>query len=58
MGFWIMVSSALIGIGLTYYGLKRTRNHDLKWLCTVLGVVLIVFAIIIATPQGAELFYY
>ncbi|MTV81591.1 hypothetical protein [Secundilactobacillus folii] len=57
MGFWIMLSSALLGTGTTYYALKITRSPGRTWLCTVIGVVLIVFAIIIATPQGAQAFY-
>ena len=60
MGFWIMILSLVIGIALIVMAFKpdfsNTKNVLLlKASLTVLGAILVVFAVFLATPFGAEI---
>lgn len=59
MGFWIMALSFIIGIALIVIAFRRDFSNTkkvslLKASIKALGAVLVVFAVFIATPFGAE----
>lgn len=60
MGFWIMILSLVIGIALIVMAFKRDFSNTknvllLKASLTVLGAILVVFAVFLATPFGAAI---
>ncbi len=56
MGFWIMSLFALVGIILIWQGSIRHTKFS-RLLLIIIGGLSLLFAILLATPQGAELFY-
>ncbi len=55
MGFWIMIISGLLGLILIILGFSRKISKVTRYLLLCVGLIIIVFAILLATPQGAEL---
>lgn len=60
MGFWIMILSLVIGIALIVMAFKldfsNTKNVLLlKASLTVIGAALVIFAVFLGTPFGAEI---
>lgn len=59
MGFWIMILSLVIGIALIAMAFKRDFSNTkkvslLKASLIVIGAALVVFAVFLGTPFGAE----
>ncbi|MFD1126393.1 hypothetical protein ACFQ22_13690 [Lentilactobacillus raoultii] len=57
MGFWIMVLSGLIGLTLVRVSFDRHFSNDSRRLWAVLGIILVTFAILLATPWGADMLH-
>lgn len=60
MGFWIMILSLVIGIALIVLAFKRDFSNTknvllLKASLTVIGAALVIFAVFLGTPFGAEI---
>ena len=60
MGFWIMILSLVIGIVLIVMAFKRDFSNTknvllLKASLTVMGAALVIFAVFLGTPFGAEI---
>lgn len=60
MGFWIMILSLVIGIALIVMAFKRDFSNTknvllLKASLTVIGAALVIFAVFLGTPFGAEI---
>jgi threonine/homoserine/homoserine lactone efflux protein len=55
MGLWITIITAFIGLELIVYGFRQKDRAAVKWILAAIGLVLILFAIWVATPQGTEL---
>lgn len=53
MGFWIMVALFVIGAILVCLNFITSFSHFIKKLLLVLGIILIIVAIFVATPFGA-----
>ena len=54
MGFWIMVALFVIGAILVCLNFITSFSHFIKKLLLVLGIILIIVAIFVATPFGAS----
>lgn len=59
MGFWIMALSFVIGIAMIVIAFKRDFTNTkkvslLKASLIVIGAALVVFAVFLGTPFGAE----
>lgn len=54
MGFWIMIISCLIGLIFIILSRSKKLSKKVKYLLLVCGIVFILFAIFLATPQGAD----
>lgn len=54
MGFWIMIISCLIGLIFIILSLSKKLSKKTECLLLVCGIIFILFAIFLATPQGAE----
>ena len=55
MGFWIMTVTFLAGVIFIALGISKTRTIFLKISMVIIGLLLICFAIFLATPFGADL---
>lgn len=55
MGLWIMIITAFIGLELVVYGFRQKDRPAVKWIMVAIGIVLVLFAIWVATPQGSDL---
>lgn len=51
MGFIIMILALIIGVLLTFSGISRRKNGIIYNIGTIIGVLLIIFAIILALPH-------
>ena len=51
MGFYVMLLSFLLGIGLTVIGVTRRKQNTFYLLSVVLGILLILFAVYLARPH-------
>ncbi len=54
MGFWVMILSLVFGAILIYLSLDSKFSKLAKRISFIVGFLLIVGAIFIATPTGAE----
>ena len=54
MGLWIMILAALVGIFFLIVSYTTRVGHPAKKVTFILGVILIAFAIYLATPFGAN----
>ena len=54
MGFWIMIALFIIGAILVCLNFITSFSHFIKKLLLVLGIILIIVAIFVATPFGAN----
>lgn len=55
MGFWVMILALISGAVLIYFSFAGQLSKLTKKIAFVAGFLLIVGAIFIATPTGAEL---
>lgn len=55
MGFWIMLLSGLIGLGLVILGVEKELPKGQKFAFWVIGAALLVFAVALALPNGLQL---
>lgn len=55
MGFWIMLLSGLIGLGLVIFGVEKELPKEQKIAFWVIGAILLVLAIALALPNGLQL---
>lgn len=55
MGFWIMLLSGLIGLGLVIFGVEKELPKGQKFAFWVSGAALLVFAVALALPNGLQL---
>lgn len=55
MGFWIMLVSGLIGLGLVIFGVEKDLPKGKKIAFWVIGAALLVFAVALALPNGLQL---
>lgn len=54
MGFWIMIALFIIGAILVCLNFITNFSHFIKKLLLLLGIILIIVAIFVATPFGAN----
>lgn len=54
MGFWIMIALFIIGTILVCLNFITNFSHFIKKLLLLLGIILIIVAIFVATPFGAN----
>lgn len=54
MGFWIMIALFIIGAILVCLNFITSFSHFIKKLLLVLGIILIIVAIFVATPFGSN----
>ncbi|TLQ18641.1 hypothetical protein FEZ41_08655 [Lentilactobacillus parafarraginis] len=55
MGFWIMILSGLIGLEMLHLGFNKRAQKPLRPVLVGIGIILMAFAIYVATPLGADL---
>lgn len=54
-GFWIMLLSGLIGLGLVIFGVEKELPKGQKTAFWLIGAALLVFAVALALPNGLQL---
>lgn len=54
MGFWIMLLSGLIGLGLVIFGVEKDLPKGEKIAFWLIGAALLVFAVGLALPNGLQ----
>lgn len=55
MGFWIMLLSGLIGLGLVIFGVEKELPKGQKTAFWLIGAILLVFAVALALPNSLQL---
>lgn len=55
MGFWIMLLSGLIGLGLVIFGVEKELPKGQKFAFWLIGAILLAFAVALALPNGLQL---
>ena len=54
MGFWVMILSLIFGAVLIYFSFASRFSKTIKYITFLAGFLLLVGAIFIATPDGAD----
>lgn len=54
MGFWIMLLSGLIGLGLVIFGVEKELPKGQKIAFSLIGAALLVFAVALALPNRLQ----
>lgn len=54
MGFWIMLLSGLIGLGLVIFGVEKELPKGQKIAFWLIDAALLVFAVALALPNGLQ----
>lgn len=54
MGFWLMITFLVLGVILVCLNFIARLSRFIKRLLLVLGILLIIIAIFVATPFGAS----
>ncbi|APR07446.1 hypothetical protein FAM21834_01319 [Lentilactobacillus parabuchneri] len=55
MGFYIMFVLAIFGIFILVYGFKQKERPAVRNIFVGVGVMILIFAILAATPWGADI---
>lgn len=55
MGFWMMLLSGLIGLGLVIFGVEKDMPKGQKIIFWGIGAALLIFAVALALPNGLQL---
>lgn len=54
MGFWVMLVLFLGGLGHLIFSIKKRAKGSIYYLPMVVGVLMIIVALVMASPDGSQ----